>query len=203
MKKNNFVVFTIRVLRWLILTLLYAVLAPWLLFACLLCLLSFLPQEVWSFRELVTDAAFANAEAWRSGALTWHDFTRICFVLVCGARGLRSSVLRELGSRIEARLTTWIDSRVSPHRQRQVGRIGFVALMASCIVLGIAASKTDRPKRFDPITRSPSVSNQQSAAALRLSTGRILSGGAVVTPAETSGQFWVRFQNTPSVRKEQ
>jgi hypothetical protein len=87
----------LSVARWLFVTLLYAVLTPWLLAACLLCLASFLPHDLWSFREIVTEGAFANSEAWRNAAITWHSFAQIAFVVVCATRIVCSAAARAVG----------------------------------------------------------------------------------------------------------
>ena len=53
---DGFAVRGLSIARWLFVTLLYAVFAPWLLLACFLCIMSFLPHEVWSFRERLQSA---------------------------------------------------------------------------------------------------------------------------------------------------
>src|SRR5689334_20021734 len=96
--------------RWLLVTLVTAILSPSLVLGCFLCIASFFPQDVWSFRDTVTQAAFANSDAWKSGAVTWHGVSQLCFIAVCTARLFFSPATRRAGKWFGNRLTKWIDS---------------------------------------------------------------------------------------------
>ena len=76
----------VSVSRWLLVTLVVAILSPWLVLGCSFCIASFLPKDVWSFRDIVTQAAFATSDDWKSGAVTWQGFSQLCFIAVCAAR---------------------------------------------------------------------------------------------------------------------
>jgi hypothetical protein len=193
MKTRELGFLSISVSRWLLVTLVTAFLCPWLLLGGFLCLASWLPQDVWSFRDTVTQAAFANSEAWKSGAVTWHGFSQLCFVAVCVARVFFSPVARKTGEWVNGGLTKWIDSHFSEAQQRRITRITLGSLIAACLVLGVAASKMDQ-RSPAPVPESPAFADAPDAAAIRLSTGRIRSGDADIAPGQEPGVFSVRFK---------
>jgi hypothetical protein len=179
--------------RWLVVTVVTAVLSPWLALGCFLCLASFLSQDVWSFRDIVTQAAFANPEAWKSGAITWQGFSQLCFIVVCVARVFFSPVARKAGEWVSASLKKWIDSQFSEAQQRRITTITLGSLIAVCLVLAVAASKADHRSRA-PVPEMPAFADAPAAAALRLSTGCILSGDADIAAGQEPGVFSVRFK---------
>ena len=193
MKSREMGYVTVRFSRWLFVTLLTAILSPWLVLGCLLCVASLLPKEVWSFRDTVTQAAFANSEAWKSGAVTWHGFSQLCFIAVCVARVFFSPAARKAGEWVNGVLTKWIDSHFSEAQQRRITRITLGSLIAACLVIGVAASKMDQ-RSPAPVPELLAFADAPDAAAIRLSTGRIISGDADIAPGQEPGVFSVRFK---------
>ena len=57
MKASDIGVLAVGASRWLFLTLVAATLSPWLVLGCFFCVASFLPRDVWSFRDTVAQAA--------------------------------------------------------------------------------------------------------------------------------------------------
>jgi hypothetical protein len=196
MKALDFALSAVRLVRWLAVTVVYAVLAPWFLFACFLCLVSFLPHEVWSFRETLTDSAFADSGAWKNGAAAWHVFANVCFAAVCVVRIFRGSAMSVLVRQVNAGITAWIDCHISSIQQKRIGTIVFLCTIAGCVALVVAGAKMDkRPQTsVPPMAPGPHLDALSSAAALRLSTGRIVSGKALITP-RARGEFLIHFQD--------
>jgi hypothetical protein len=193
MKGREIGFLAVSLARWLFVTLVTAILSPWLLLGCLLFLASLLPQDVWSVRDTVTQAAFANSEEWRSGAVTWHGFSQLCFIAVCVVRVFFSPAARKAGEWVNNRLTKWLDSHFSEAQQRLIARITLGSFIAACLVLGVAASKMDR-RSPTPVPETPAFAEAPAAAAIRLSTGRIMSGDADVAAGQEPGVFSIRFQ---------
>src|SRR5690242_11117142 len=123
MKAGDVGLLVVSLSRWLFVTLVAAILSPWLVLGCFFCLASFLPQDVWSFCDTVTQAAFANSDAWKSGVVTWHGFSQLCFIAVCAARIFFSPAARKAGEWFANRVTKWIDSHFSERQQRLITRI--------------------------------------------------------------------------------
>jgi hypothetical protein len=200
MKARDIGLLAVSVSRWLFVTLVAAILSPWLVLGCFFCLASFLPQDVWSFRDTVTQASFANSEAWRSGAVMWHGFSQLCFFAVCAARVFFSPVARKAGEWVNNRLTRWIDSHFSEPQRRRIAKITLGSLIGACLVLGVAASKMDHRSQA-PAPETPAFTDIPAAAAIRLSTGRIISGDADIATGQGHGVFLVRFKDQERERK--
>jgi hypothetical protein len=200
MKARDVGLLAVSLSRWLFVTLVAAILSPCLVLGCFFCVASFLPQDVWSFRDTATQAAFANWDAWKSEAVRWHGFSQLCFIAVCAARVFFSPVARKAGEWFGNRVTEWIDSHVSERQQRRITRITFGSLIAACLVLVVAASKMDR--RSQPrVPEAPAFTDAPAAAAIRLSTGRIISGDADIAAGEEPGVFSVRFKDQQRDRR--
>ena len=187
--------------RWLFMTLVAAILSPWLVLGCFFCLASFLPQEVWSFRDTVAQAAFANSDAWKSGAVTWRGFSQLCFIAVCAARVFFSPAARKTGEWFGNRLTEWIALHFSERQQRRVARIALGSFIAACLVLGVAASKMDHRSQAPMPAEAPAFTDAPAAAAIRLSTGRIISGDADIAAGQEPGVFSLRFKDQQRDRR--
>lgn len=200
MKARDVGLLAVSLSRWLFVTLVAAIVSAWLVLGCFFCIASFLPQDVWSFRDTVMQAAFANSDEWKSGAVTWHGFSQLCFIAVCAVRVFFSPAARKAGEWASNRLTKWIDSHLSVRQQRRIARITFGALIAACLVLGVAASKMDR-RSEPPVPETPAFTDAPASAAIRLSTGRIISGDADITAGPEQGVFSVRFKDQQRDRR--
>lgn len=200
MKARDIGLLAVSLSRWLFVTLAAATLSPWLVLGCFFCIVSFLPQDVWSFRDTVTQAAFANSDEWKSEAVTWHGFSQLCFIAVCAVRVFFSPAARKTGQWFGNRLTEWIDSHFSERQQRRITGITFGSLIVACLVLGVAASKMDR-RSEPPVPEAPAFTDVPASAAIRLSTGRIISGDADIAAGQEQGVFSVRFKDQQRGRK--
>ncbi len=154
MKARDIGLLAVSLSRWLFVTLVAAIFSPWLVLGCFFCVASFLPEDVRSFRDTVTQAAIANSDAWKSGAVTWHGFSQLCFIAVCAARVFFSPAARKAGEWFGNRLTKWIGLHFSECQQRRFARIAFGSFIAACLVLGVAASKMDHSSRA-PMPETP------------------------------------------------
>jgi len=202
MKAGDVALLVVSLSRWLFVTLVAAILSPWLVLGCFFCFASFLPQDVWYFRDTVTQAAFANSDAWKSGAVTWHGFSQLCFIAVCAARVFFSPAARKTGEWFGNRLTKWIALHFSERQQRCIARIALGSLIGACLVLGVAASKMDHRSQAPMPPEAPAFTDAPAAAAaIRLSTGRIISGDADIAAGQEPGVFSVRFKDQQRDRR--
>ena len=190
--------------RWLLTTLVYAYLAPWILLGLFASLLSLVPSAG-SMREFITDLATADSEAWRQGADAWHGIAVLCFVVVLVIRIIGSPFVKSLGGRARKRIADWVHTRIPDRQRNRVWAIGFGSLIAGAAGLVLLAARTHNTPALNgaktgigQARREPPAmpTHLGSGAALRLLDGRVVSGSAAVSVLP-SGEYVVRFQAPP------
>jgi hypothetical protein len=92
------------------------------------------------------------------------------------------------------RISKWLDAHLSERQQSRIGKVMLASILGRCVALVIAGAKTERRLNAQPIVERPSIDSVSTAAAIRLSTGRVVSGEAKVS-AGRSGEFLVRFKD--------
>ena len=120
-------------------------------------------------------------------------FATLLYCSMCSSRFLQPGG-RKAGGWVSNRLTKWINSHFSERQQRRISRIAFGSLIAACLVLGMAVSKMDHQPQ-PPVPEAPAFADAPTAAAIRFSTGRIISGDADISAGQEQGVFSVRFKD--------
>ena len=126
--------------------------------------------------------------------MTWHSFAQIAFVVVCAMRIVCSAAARAVGCWLHMRISKRLEAHLSERQQSRIGKVMLASILGACVALVIADDKTERRLNAQPTIERPSIDSVSTAAAIRVSTGRVVSGEAKVSPGR-GGEFLVRFKD--------